>query len=167
MRPKLLASLLLPLLFALAGSSAPAVAVGTKARAALEQAIAAAKQWQADAILTNVSSLTVNEDGTANTWFYAFHSPKTKKYMNVTAVGRKIETLEVIRGLTDPLALDFIDSDLAMQEAKKNGIKGNSPSMGLVKRGWAVNGGFESGDVSVWLNPKTGAFLRKDTIPKY
>lgn len=167
MKAKRFAGWLLFAVLALALGSVQGFAAGAKARAALEQAMEAAKQWQADAVLTNVSSMTVNPDGTAGTWFYSFYSPKKTKYMNVTASGRQVETLEVMKGLTDPLALDFIDSDVAMQEAKKYGIKGESPSMGLTRKGWAVNGGFDPGNISVWLNAKTGAFLRKEVIPKY
>src|SRR3990172_9046977 len=122
MRPKRVPRLLLLGAISLALGTAPSLAAGTKARAALEQAIAAAKQWQPDAILTNVSSLTVSDDGTAYTWFYAFYSPKTGKYMNVTAKGRQTDTLKVLKGLNDPVAPDFVDSDLAMEAAKKYGI---------------------------------------------
>ena len=76
-------------------------------------------------------------------------------------------SLEVQKGLTDPVGSDFIDSEKAMQEAKANACKGRMPSMALNFMGnikqptafWTVTGGFASGDVSVILDAKTGKLL--------
>ena len=140
------------------------------ARAALPQAATIAGKWRTDAALTHVSSLTVNSDGTAKSWLYTFYSPKTKKSLIVTiSPGAPLDTLEAPNTSTIPVG-DFVDSDVAMKEAAKHQLKGNSPSMGLVVMGstgsavWAVNGGFAEGDVAVMLVGKTGAFIRRQVI---
>jgi len=159
----LLATLGVPL----AGTAAPT------AKAALVPAAAEATKWQPDATLTSVSTMSVMPDGTAASWMYAFYSPKTKKFLSVTIKGGKSDSLEVQKGLTDPVGTDFIDSDKAMQEAKANGLRGKTPSMALTFMGnikqpttfWTVTGGFASGDVSVILEAKTGKLFSKNPIP--
>jgi hypothetical protein len=145
--------------------------VDITARAGLTPAAAAAKKWRPDAALTNVSSLTVNANGSAKSWLYTFYAPKTKQSLSVTvAPGSPLDTLEVPNTSMVPIGDTFVDSDRAMQEAKKHDLKGDSPSMGLVVMGftgapvWAVNGGFSEGDVSVMLDGKTGTFIRREVI---
>jgi len=152
---------------------APARAAGTTAKAALVAAAADAGKWQPDATLTSVSSMAVMPDGTADTWMYAFYSPKTRKFLTMTVKGGKSATLEVQKGVTDPVGSDFIDSDKAMQEAKANGLKGKTPSMALNFMGnvkqpmafWTVTGGFASGDVSVILEARTGKLFMRNPVP--
>jgi hypothetical protein len=147
-------------------------APGKTARAVLSKATASAKGWQADAVLTSISTLMGKDDGTADQWLYSFYSPKSKKWVIVTAKGDALDSLEVERGLTEPVGDEFIDSDKAMQIAKQNGLKGKSPSFGLNVFGtgltasvrWAVNGGFEKGDKSVTLDAKTGKFVSLTVI---
>jgi len=141
------------------------------ARTQLTQATAAAKKWRPDAVLTHVSSLTVNPDGSAKSWIYTFYAPKTQKSLTITvAPGAALDTLEVQNTSMQPIGEPFLDSDKAMQEAKQHDLKGNSPSMGLVVMGftgsavWAVNGGFSEGDVSVMVDGTTGAFIRRQVI---
>jgi hypothetical protein len=140
-------------------------AAGATARAALADAIKAAKEWKPDAILTNVTSITVGEDGKGTTWFYGFYSPRSNSFLNVTAKGRMIETLNVGTGQKDRLPDDFIDSDRIMEEALKLGMKGSSPRMGLTAAAWIVNGGTEKGDVGVWLNPRSGRLIKRQAVP--
>jgi len=152
-----------------------AVAAGTTAKAALGKATGLAKKWKADAELTSISSLEVQSDGTAKTWLYMFYSPASKKYSIVTAKASSLEDLEVNSGMSLPIVGEFLDSDKAVAEAKKNGLKGNSISVGLNMGGigkdarlyWSVNGGFEKGDVSVTLDGKTGKFVKKDVMPGF
>jgi hypothetical protein len=141
------------------------------ARTQLPQVTAAAKKWRTDAVLTNVSSLTVGPDGSASSWLYTFYAPAAKKSLSITAVvGAALDTLEVPNTSMQPIGDVWVDSDKAMQTAKQHDLKGASPSMGLVVMGvtgsavWAVNGGFAEGDVSVLLDAKTGAFIRRDVI---
>jgi len=141
------------------------------ARAGLPQAVAAAKKWRPDAALTNVSSLTVNADGGAKWWMYTFYAPKTKKSLNVTvAPGSPLDTLEVPNTSIVPIGDAFVDSDRALLEAKKHDLKGKDLSMGLVVMGftgsavWAINDTDADGIVSVILDGKTGAFIRREVI---
>lgn len=145
---------------------------GATAKAALPQVTAAARKWQPDALLVSLSTLLARADGTAPEWKYAFYSPKVQKRFVVTAHGSRVEGREVRLGFgTEPLG-EFIDSDAAMREARKGGLKGNEPSMSVNLRGagkaastyWVVNGGFAKGDVSVFLEAATGRFSSRSTM---
>jgi hypothetical protein len=139
-------------------------AAGNTARAALADAVTAAKEWKPDAILTNVTSITVGPDGKGMTWFYGFYSPRANAFLNITAKGRMIDTLEVGTGQKDRLPTEFLDSDVIMDAAIKLGMKGASPRMGLTSSAWIVNGGSEKGDVGVWLNPRTGQLIKRQAV---
>jgi hypothetical protein len=151
---------------AVTGGPPTALAGGTPAKAALSRAEAAAKAWQPDAALTSVSTLAANPDGTAPTWSFLFHSPKAKKGYSVDVRGAKVETLEVNHYVKDPVG-DFIDSDAAMREAKKNGLKGGGPlPMGMTVMGqagafWTVGAPLKAGDVAVVLEAKTGSLVTR------
>lgn len=156
--------------------AAPAALAGSRAKEALKEATAAAKKWKSDSFLVSISSLTVKGDGSASSWLHTFYSPSTKKSLIITAKGKALDELEVDRSmLTLPVGEGFLDSDKAMSEAKKHGLKGKDPSMGLNIMGagptatpcWSVNGGFEKGDVSVMLNGVSGAFIRKEVMPGF
>lgn len=144
---------------------------GPTARSQVANAAAIAKKWRPDAVLTHVSSLAVNPDGTAKWWMYTYYAPQTKKTLNITITpGAPLDTLEVPNTSKVPIGDEWVDSDKALQTAKQHGLKGSSLSVGLVVMGftgdpvWAVNGGFAEGDVSVMLNGKTGAFIRQQVI---
>jgi hypothetical protein len=155
--------------FLVAGSGM-ATAADLTAQAARPQAVAAARKWRPDAMLTHVSSITVNADGSAKSCLYTFYASRSKKSLIVTAAGTTLETLEVPNTSVQPIGEGFLDSNQAMREAKKHDLKGSSPSMGLVVMGftgaptWSVNGGFAEGDVSVILDGKTGKFIRRQVI---
>ena len=143
------------------------------ARTQLTKTVAMAKQWVPDAVLTSISSIMVNKDGSGKQWLHSFYSPKTKRYMIITVKANSIDTSEVRTGFAGPIGEDFIDSDKAMAIAKKSGLKGSSYSMGLNMMGaagmnsspvWSVNGGFDKGDVSVMLDAKTGKVLRTEVM---
>lgn len=152
--------------------SSVALAKDQTVKAALTEVRAAAQKWQTDAVLVHLSTVKAKLDGTASEWKYSFYSPKTKKRYVVTAAGGKIDGLEVRLGEeTRPLE-DFIDSDKAMAEAKKAGIKGNEPSMSIGFQGsgksagffWVVTGGFSKGDVSVMLEAATGKLFSRSVM---
>jgi hypothetical protein len=161
---------------AVIGLAAPGSGAAKKpetARTALERAAPRAKEWRADAALTNASTLGANADGAAEVWSFAFYSPGAKTWLNVTASGGKLDALEVSMGLTDPVG-EFIDSDQAIEAAKKNGLDASKkPMMGLAWMGgkkdglacWTVGGGFSPGSVGVVLDAKTGAFITKHETP--
>jgi hypothetical protein len=160
-------------LTAAAGPSASAPATGTTVLAALARANVAAKEWNADAVLTNASTLRANPDGTAASWSFLFYSPRTKKGFSVDVRAGKAETLEVNPHLKDPVG-EFVDSDRALQEAKKNGLAGPGPlTMAVMPMGqstkepgayWTVGAGFSKGSVSVVLEAKTGKFFTRHAV---
>jgi hypothetical protein len=150
----------------------PAQAAGQTAKAALPQVLATAKNWQGDAILVHLSSVKVQPDGTAPEWKYSFYSPKTQKRCVVTARGDGVTVKEVRLGnYTEPLG-GFVDSDKAMEVAKKNGLKGKEPSMSVVRPAgakagspsWIVTGGWKNGDVSISLDAQTGRFTKRTVM---
>ena len=163
MRGRILARVVL-LAGLLAISGSPLYAAGSTARAALADAMEAAKKWKPDAVLTNVTSITVGLDGKGTTWFYGFYSPRTGAFLNVTAKGRTIDLLEVGTGQKDPLPTDFLDSDKIMEEATKLGLQGTEPRMGLTRSAWIVNGGTDKGDVGVWLHPRTAKLIKRQAV---
>lgn len=146
------------------------VAGGMTAKASLPTAAAAAQEWASDAVLVAISTLEANDDGTSDSWVYGFYSPSAKSHFSVSTTADGVETMEISLRFTVPVGDGFIDSDTAMAIAKKNGLKGDSPAMGLNELGpgsvirWWVNGGAEAGDVSVVLDAKTGVFWRKEVI---
>lgn len=117
---------------------APTLAAST-ARAALKEATAAAQKWQPDAIVTHVSTLTAKADGRASSWLYGAYSPKTKKSAILTARDLKIEIEPDVRTTSvDPIG-EFIDSDKALDAARKHGLKATeSIGMGLTLMGKAT-----------------------------
>jgi hypothetical protein len=98
-----------------------------------------------------------------------FHSPKAKMAYSVDVKGDKVvQTMEVRPHITDPVG-DFVDSDKAMQEAKKNGIKGK-PAMSLIVMGqatknpgvfWSVVSSGASSMLSVVIEGRSGKFSYK------
>lgn len=144
--------------------SSPVYAAGNTARAAINDVTTEAKKWQPDAVLTSVSSLTVDKDGKAASWFYGFYSPKTRKFLNVTAKGRAIETLELPTGQTAAVNGDFLDSDKIMEQAAQSGLKGDSPRIQLTRTSWLVSGGSQKGDVILFLNPLTAKLIKRQSV---
>ena len=148
-----------------------AMSAGMTAKAGLKDAAAGAQKWKEDATLVNVSTLQANPDGTAEKWAYMFFSAKAKQGYSVDVKGGKVvETLEVNPYIRDAVG-EFVDSDKAMAEAKKNGLKvKDKPAMSVLVMGqatkqpgayWTVGGGYQPGDVGVVLDAKTGKFLYK------
>ncbi|MBP6565174.1 MAG: hypothetical protein KA200_06075 [Burkholderiales bacterium] len=172
MRPRL--SQLVPgiaLAFALA---APAMAAST-AKAALKEVTAASKQWQPDAVLTHVSTLAATPDGKARSWLYTAYSPQAKKSAIVTARDLKVEVEPVNRNTSvEPLAGDWMDSDKAMDAARKAGLEtgAGGTGLGLTTFGagsgkrvyWTVTVMTDAAISSVTLDPATGAFVRRDDV---
>ena len=144
--------------------SLPGYAAGNNARVALDAAIEAAKKWQADAVLTSVYTPSADIDGKSAAWSYGFHSAKAGNYLNVTARGRSIETLEVGVGQNDAVATDFMDSDLVIAEAAKTGVPVENVRMRLTKTEWLVNTGDQKGAVTLWLHPRTGKLIKRQTV---
>jgi hypothetical protein len=163
------------LVVALASATAapiPAQAAGQTAKAALPKAVASAKAWQADAILVHLSTVKLQLNGTASEWLYSFYSSKSGKRCVVAASGGGVTLKEVRLGVyTEPLG-EFIDSDMATEAAKKNGLKGSEPfaSVGRPTGAkadstyWIVTGGWKKGDVTVSLEARTGKFMKSEVM---
>lgn len=171
----ILRTLIILLLVAFTALPLSAIAAAQTAKAGVAQAVAAAQKWQKDAVLVNVSTLQANSDGTAEKWSYMFYSSKVKQGYSVDVKGGKIVgTLEVSPYIKDAVG-EFVDSDKAVAEAKKNGLAVKSKAaMSLIVMGqatknpgayWSVVGGYEKGDVSVVLDGKTGKFSYKQVMP--
>lgn len=167
----------LPLIFAAAlalAVAAPAQSAAT-AKAALKEVTAASKAWQPDAVLTHVSTLSAQPDGTARSWLYTVYSPKAKKSAIVTARDTKVEVDEVLRNTSvDPLTDDWMDSDKALDAARKAALALPARDIGLglttfgtgpAKRVyWAVTVMTDAAINSVTLDPKTGALVKRDEV---
>lgn len=153
----------------------PALAAST-ARAALNEVMAQGRKWQADAVLTHVSTLTAKSDGTSRSWLYTLYSPKAKKSVIVTARDVKTELEEVGRNTSiDPLATDFLDSDKVLDAARKAGLKLGTEDIGLglttfgqatgkARVYWTVTVMGADAMSSVTLDAKDGAFVKRDEV---
>ena len=150
----------------------PVFCGGQTAKSALPQAIEVARKWQDDAVLVSLSTAKAQSDGTAAEWKYSFYSRKSQKRYVVTATGTQVDGREVRLGYSTEPAGEFIDSDKAMQEAMRNGLRGKTPVMGLKHEGtgksaafyWEIAGGYEKGDAVVTLEARTGKFVRRSVV---
>jgi hypothetical protein len=153
----------------------PALASAT-ARAALKEVQAAGKKWKPDAVLTHVSTLNAKADGKAGMWLYTFYSPKAKKSAIITARDMNVEVDEVNRNTSmDPLTVEFMDSDKAVDAAGKAGLNVGTGDVGLglttfgqatgkPRVYWTVTVMTSTGMSSVTLDPKTGALIKRDDV---
>jgi len=153
-----------------------AFAAGTTAKASFGEATTVAQQWQGDAVPVSISALSVQPDGTATSWSYIFFSPQRQQgYSVATRDGEIVARGEVTAYLKDEIGTEFVDSDLALVEADKNGLSGSSDTtMSLVVMGqatdssgsyWTVSRGFGSGDVSIVVDAKSGKFSFRNQMP--
>ena len=111
------------LAIALAGAAA---AAGNTAKSRLADARSLAAKWQPDAVLVTVSALQAKDHGTAaaglSGWIYQFHSPKANKWVSVYTGKKGLERDDLPVGLKTPLPQDFVDSDKALDAARKGEI---------------------------------------------
>lgn len=164
------ALLLCALLLAGGIAASEAHAAGATAKGGLKVAVEAAQKWQADAVLTSVSTWRAGADGKAAKWNYMFFSPKTRKAYSVDVKNNKaIETMEVNPHIKDGVG-EFVDSDKAIQEAKKNGLKGKPDAMSVIVMGqgtknpacyWSIVSQSGSAMVSFVIDGKSGKFSYK------
>ncbi|GEM_PF-1986178 len=150
----------------------PALAAST-AKAALKEVTAAAQKWQSDAVVTHVSTLSAKADGKSSSWLYTVYSPKAKKSAIVTARDTKVEIEPDVRTTSVDSIGEFIDSDKALESARKHGLKANdSIAMGLTLMGkattqpkvlWSIN---VMGDtILTWsIDSKDGSLLNKNEV---
>ena len=139
----------------------------TTAKVNVTVAIAAAKKWKADAILTQIGgSRTV--DGKRVSWDYGFYSASSKLCALVQAFnGQALARPANDAGCEKVELKEFMDSDQAIGFARKNGVSKPQNNMMLSvvkgKPAWMVAdaGGVASGDVIVFVDAATGALIDK------
>lgn len=180
-----------------------AEATDVTAKTGLAQATVQAQKWQKGAVLVRVQTLQAKPDGTAGGWEYLFCSPPTPNqevwtlqakpdetteipdymffspkasYSVQVKNGQIVKTIEVTPRSTCPVGEEYVDSDKAMTEARKNGLAGAgeahmllrvmigelTKSLGIY---WRVSVGNEPGDVYVVIDGKTGKFSYKGVTP--
>jgi hypothetical protein len=158
--------------------SVPAHAADT-ARAALKEATAAAQKWQADAVLTHVSTLMGRGDGKADSWLYTYYSPGAKKSAIVTTRDKAVTevTADVRNTSTHPLGAEYLDSDKAAEAAVRHGLQigkgakgigyglvvGNT-AVGKPQLFWSVTQMAGESMSSVTLNAGDGALIKRDEL---
>jgi hypothetical protein len=157
------------------GVLAPAAQANSTAKGAVKEATAAGQKWQADALLTHISTLGAKPDGKARSWLYTFYSPKAGKSAIVTAGGGKIDVTADVRNTSvDPIGAEYLDSDKAIEAARKLGLKiEREAAMGLTKGGqatgkatlfWSVTV-FKGDNVSaVTLDGRDGTLIKRDEL---
>jgi hypothetical protein len=105
--------------------AASSVFADMSAKAGLAQAKQVASKWQPDAAVTSIGTPGANAGGTSRLWQYDFYSPKSRKCARIQIV---VDTPPGLREFhscssTKPISDDFVDSPVAIGEAKKNGFK--------------------------------------------
>jgi len=151
--------------------ASPALAAGKTAKALLPLAVAEATKWQPDAALVNLETKGAEPDGTVSVkplpglWSFTFMSPKTKKKILVTVDG-KGEVTRLDSGYYKNVVVgEFtVDSDRAMAEAVKNGLKTNKfgMSMSLENREGRAQWQMLDDKHFYYVDANTGKFLREE-----
>lgn len=152
--------------------ASPALAAGKTAKALLPSATAEAKKWQPDAAIVYLETKTAQPDGTieatafGGTWVFIFVSPKTKNKIGVMVNGKGEVTRMDTAFYKDDIVGEFtVDSDKAMTEAIKNGLKTHDfgMSMSLEKRAGRAEWQMSDKTHFYYIDANSGKFLRKKT----
>jgi hypothetical protein len=136
---------------------------GITAKGGVTAAQAEAGKWQPDAVLTYLESKTALPDGRAYSWLYGFDSPRAGKQAGVLVDDKGQASLwEAGTVYKTPLG-EFVDSDRAMAEAIKNGLKTHDFGMTVSLRAsdraeWR----FLDKESFYYVDGGTGRFLRKE-----
>lgn len=161
----------LVLLVFVSAFASPALAAGKTAKALLPLAAAEAKKWQPDAALVYLETKTAEPDGTVavkpfpGTWVYIFMSPKTKQKVGVMVDGKgKVSRMDTAFYKNDVVGEFTVDSDKAMSEAIKNGLKTDNfgMSMSLQKNAGRVEWQMLDKTHFYYIDANSGKFLRKE-----
>jgi hypothetical protein len=153
------------------GFTPPVVAAGKTAKGLLPSAAAEAKKWQPDAALVYLETKTAEPDGTVainpfpGTWVFVFMSPKTKTKVGFMVNGKGDVTRMDGAYFKNDLVGDFtVDSDKAMAEAIKNGLKTHEDgmSMSLEKNAGRVEWQMLDRTYFYYIDANTGKLLRKE-----
>ena len=151
--------------------ASPVLAAGKTATALLPLATTEAKQWQADAALVYLETKTAEPDGAVavkpfpGTWVFIFMSPKTKKKVGVMVDGKgEITRMDTAFYKNEVIGEFTVDSDKAMSEAIKNGLKTNDfgMSMSLENNAGRVEWQMLDETHFYYIDANSGSFLRKE-----
>jgi hypothetical protein len=151
--------------------ASPALAAGKTAKALLPLATAEAKKWQSDAALIYLETKTAEPDGTVavkpfpGTWVFIFMSPKTKQKVGVMVDGKgKVSRMDTAFYKNDVVGEFAVDSDKAMSEAIKNGLKTDNfgMSMSLEKNAGRVEWRMLDKTHFYYIDANSGRFLKKE-----
>jgi hypothetical protein len=142
----------------------------TTAKANLADALAGGKKWKPDAILIQAVGSRVGADGKHISWEYGFYSASAKTCA-VVYVARGQSRAQESGGSTcqAPELKDFMDSDRAMEIARRSGITKPLANMAAsVEKNrptWTVmdGGGVATGDVILEIDAMSGAIISKIT----
>jgi hypothetical protein len=154
-----------------AAFASPVLAAGKTAKALLPLATAEAKKWQPDAALVYLETKTAEPDGTVpvkpfpGTWVFVFTSPKTMKKVGVMVDGKgKATRMDTAFYKNDVVGEFTVDSDKAMSEAIKNGLKTNDygMSMSLDKNAGRIEWRLLDKTHFYYIDAKSGRFLKKE-----
>ncbi len=161
----------LALFVSVSAIASPALAAGKTAKSLLPLAIGEAKKWQPDAALVYLETKTAEPDGTVavkpfpGTWVFIFMSPKAKKKVGVMVDGKgQVSRLDTAYYKNDVVGEFTVDSDKAMTEAIKNGLKTNDfgMSMSLEKNAGRAEWQMLDKTHFYYVDANSGKFLRKE-----
>lgn len=151
--------------------ASPVLAAGKTAKALLPSATAEAKKWQPDAALVYLETKTAEPDGTVSekpfsgTWLFIFMSPKTKQKVGVMVDGKgKVSRMDTAFYKNDVVGEFTVDSDKAMSEAIKNGLKTDNfgMSMSLKRNAGRVEWQMLDKTHFYYIDANSGRFLKKE-----
>jgi hypothetical protein len=153
-----------------AAFASPVLAAGKTAKALLPSATAEAKKWQPDAALVYLETKTAEPDGAVavssfpGTWVFIFVSPKAKSKVGVMVDGKgNVTRMDTAFYKNDILGEFTVDSDKAMAEAIKNGLKTHDFGMSMRLEKNAGRAEWQMLDKThfYYIDANTGKFLRK------
>jgi len=143
-----------------------AMAAGQTAKTLLPKASAEAKNWQPDAALVNLYTSSAELDGTG-VWAFTFLSPKTKQKIVVMVDGNgEVSRYDSSYYKNDVVGGFTVDSDKAMADAIKNGLKTNKfgMKMSLEKHEGRAEWRMQDDKNFYYIDANSGKFLRKEKI---
>lgn len=149
----------------------PVMAAGTTAKALLPLATAEAKKWQPDAALVYLETESAQPDGTVpvkplpGVWTFIFMSPKTNKKVGIMVDGKgELTRIDTSYYKNDVVGEFTVDSDKAMSEAIRNGLKTSNVGMrmSLEKNAGRVEWRILDKTHFYYIDASRGTLLRKE-----
>jgi len=144
-----------------------AMAAGMTAKSMLPDAMGEALKWQPDAALVNITTSGAYSDGTGDVWAFTFLSPKTgEKKLIMVDNSREISSFDSAYFQNNMIGDFSVDSDKAMSEAIKNGLKISEFGMKMDLENNGENSEWRMLDDKnfYYIDANSGKFLRKETV---